>query len=441
VRSRPQTEADPIRDALRVKRFVQAGTYGAIIASLPLYHFALAYSAPQLLAVLFIGLSIATAAIEGAFWQIFKLRRQSAYPHLIAVELGTVQDLREACQIAVSAATRWLRADGAVLVWIRRFGTFLPVATCGMPSGWNLQSPPISIDPPLLRSVQSGQIVVESTSGSPTWSYLFAEPHRIAYVPLLARDKVIGVLCLVGRKNNVELADHKLLQSIGLVIGLSLENMRLNSEQYESIMEVLCSALDMRDSATHGHSQRVATLARLTAKQLDLPPTDIRTIEQAAVLHDIGKIGVADSILHKSGPLSDLEWDELRRHPSLGFQILRDVSGMAEAAEIVFSHHERFDGNGYPRGLSNQSIPLGARVFAVVDTYDAITSDRPYRQARSHEEAVAEIARHAGSQFDPIVVAAFLDMVREGLLETRDEATARTTLGTAPGVPVALRTN
>ncbi|HEU4759660.1 MAG TPA: HD domain-containing phosphohydrolase [Dehalococcoidia bacterium] len=185
---------------------------------------------------------------------------------------------------------------------------------------------------------------------------------------------------------------------------------------YESIVAVLCAALDLRDNVTHGHAQRVSQLASVIAWQMGLRKEQVRQVEKAAILHDIGKIGVADAVLSKPGPLDDGEWAEMRRHPELGFQILNGIDFLRDVADIVYSHHERWDGAGYPRGLKAEQIPQGARIFAVVDAFDAMTSHRPYRKAQPASKAVPEIVRNSGTQFDPTVVEAFLTAERRGLL-------------------------
>lgn len=188
---------------------------------------------------------------------------------------------------------------------------------------------------------------------------------------------------------------------------------------YESIVAVLCAALDLRDNVTTGHARRVSDLASVVAWQMGLRREEERHIEEAAILHDIGKIGVADAVLAKAGPLDDAEWAEMKRHPELGYHMLQGMDFLKRAAEIVHAHHERYDGSGYPRGLKGDEIPLGARIFAVVDAYDAITSYRPYRKAQTHRKAVEEIVRNSGTQFDPDVVRAFLEAEKQGLLQER----------------------
>jgi putative nucleotidyltransferase with HDIG domain len=184
-------------------------------------------------------------------------------------------------------------------------------------------------------------------------------------------------------------------------------------ENYESLWQVMFSALDLRDGITGGHSSRVADLAVQLGQRLGMSDDEMQHLRWAALLHDVGKLGVADDILTKPGPLSVTEWEQMRRHPAYGRSILSRDGFLSQVAEIVYCHHERFDGKGYPRGLAGEEIPLPARVFAVADAYDAMTSDRPYRPALSHSQAIEEIERNAGSQFDPRVVAAVLQWARE----------------------------
>ena len=178
-------------------------------------------------------------------------------------------------------------------------------------------------------------------------------------------------------------------------------------DAYLALAEALAAALDMRERETGLHSKRVACHTLVLARRYTDDPERLRQIYWGALLHDIGKIGIPDAILLKQGALTEEEWVVMRTHPEKGYYIVDAVPFMREAAEIVLSHEERFDGTGYPRGLAGDAIPWGARLFAVIDTLDAMTSDRPYRKALSFEAADEEIRRMAGSQFDPEAVAAF----------------------------------
>ncbi len=180
-------------------------------------------------------------------------------------------------------------------------------------------------------------------------------------------------------------------------------------ETYAGTLEALVAALDARDRETRGHSVRVSRLTMLLARELGVQEgtREWLDMERGSLLHDIGKIGVADAILRKPGKLADDEWAEMRRHARIGYEMLKDIPFLAGAAEIVACHHERWDGKGYPDGLAGLDIPFGARVIAVADSYDAMTSDRPYRPALAHHVAMGELRRNAGLQFDPEIVAAF----------------------------------
>jgi putative nucleotidyltransferase with HDIG domain len=172
----------------------------------------------------------------------------------------------------------------------------------------------------------------------------------------------------------------------------------------------LVSALDMKEHNTHLHSQRVKQNTLLLADRFGLDEARKRAIGFGALLHDVGKIAVPDAILLKPGPLTDEEQKIMRNHPSVGYGIVNRIEFLSEAAEIVYAHHERFDGSGYPRGLKGEDIPLGARLFAVVDVYDALTSARSYHSPLSHKEALVEIRKESGRHFDPNVVEVFLSI-------------------------------
>src|ERR1700681_4785265 len=181
-------------------------------------------------------------------------------------------------------------------------------------------------------------------------------------------------------------------------------------KSYDITLEALGDALDLKDAETEGHSKRVTAFTIAIAKHMNLNDKQIRVIARGAFLHDIGKMAIPDAILRKPGALTPDEVTIMREHCYRGYQMLRKIPFLAEAAEIVYSHQERFDGTGYPRGLKNEEIPLGARLFSVADTLDAITSNRPYRPAQTVTAAIEEIVRWSGRQFDPEVVKVFVSM-------------------------------
>jgi putative nucleotidyltransferase with HDIG domain len=193
------------------------------------------------------------------------------------------------------------------------------------------------------------------------------------------------------------------------------------AKAYSSTLDALVHALDAREHETSDHSQRVVRYTLAMADRMGMVHPQIEDVARGALLHDIGKIGVPDSILLKPGPLTHAEWVEMRRHPEVGYRILEAIGFLRPAAEIVLAHQERWDGGGYPRRLRGEAIPLGARIFAIADTLDAMTSDRPYRKAATFQQARQEIARCAGTQFDPRCVEAFVRIPDEELEALRQQ--------------------
>ena len=188
-----------------------------------------------------------------------------------------------------------------------------------------------------------------------------------------------------------------------------------------NLLDALTAALDMRDNETQLHSRRVSAYARRLAMALSLDEEARRVVEQGALLHDIGKIGVPDAVLLKPGALDAEEWRVMKRHPEIGGELLAPADFLDGARQIIVQHQEKFDGSGYPRGLRGEAICVGARIFAVVDAYDAITSDRPYRKGRSDEVARQEIGRVAGTQLDPGIVEAFLALPASTWQQIREQ--------------------
>ena len=237
----------------------------------------------------------------------------------------------------------------------------------------------------------------------------------LCLAPMRLNTEAIGLLVL-GQENDrkdqarLEQKSHLIAflaeQSAAAIYRVSLSG-RLRDNQLETVL-ALAKALEARDSHTAGHGQRMTELAEKIAERMDVPPTARETIRWAALLHDIGKIGIADEILRKNGPLTSEEWVIMKKHPLVGAEIVMNVSNLSNVADLIRAHHERFDGKGYPRGLVGEEIPLGARIISVVDTYSAMTDGRVYRPRCTHEEAVVELTRCSGKNYDPMVVDAFL---------------------------------
>jgi putative nucleotidyltransferase with HDIG domain len=196
-------------------------------------------------------------------------------------------------------------------------------------------------------------------------------------------------------------------------------------DAYRSTLKALAQALETRDAETHGHSERVVTFSLRLGREIGLDKQQMKALEFGSLLHDIGKIGVPDAILRKPAKLTSDEWIKMREHPLHGQQILREIRFLEGAARVVAQHHEKWDGSGYPLGLHGEEIDLNARIFAVADAFDAMTSDRVYRAGRSYEIAAAELDRCGSQQFDPQVVAAFHRVPQEDWEELRRRSVMR----------------
>jgi HD-GYP domain-containing protein (c-di-GMP phosphodiesterase class II) len=248
----------------------------------------------------------------------------------------------------------------------------------------------------------------------------FAQRHNEKYynkslicAPIMGTEELLGVINVNNKKTKEAFTEHdlNLLEAIADQAGVIIErayNYRELQRLYMNTISALTEAIDARDHYTKSHSEHVTEFALAIAEEMDLDEHTKRIIEDAARLHDIGKIGIHDYILLKPGRLTPEEWEEIKLHSLTGERILEPLTFLNGTISIIRSHHERYDGKGYPDGLKGEEIPLGARILAVADSYDAMTSERPYRKALSKEEAKKELIDNKGKQFDPEVVDAFL---------------------------------
>lgn len=242
--------------------------------------------------------------------------------------------------------------------------------------------------------------------------------HRIDLlylIPLKVESSPVGMMVIGAGRDSFEKFDREekiwIANMIADQSASALFRARLSTSISENRLETvlaLAKTVATRDEYTGGHSQKIADLAELTAIRLGFNQEELVAIRWASLLHDIGKIGIPDEILLKSGPLDEEEWKIMKRHPIIGAEIVLKVSNLNYIADLIFSHHERYDGSGYPKGIKGVQIPLGARILAVVDAYSAMTDGRIYKPAIPHQDALCELIRCAGSDFDPQVVDAFI---------------------------------
>lgn len=280
-----------------------------------------------------------------------------------------------------------------------------------------------------LRVARSGAAaphLVERSSGTGSW-----EGQPVLEFPVRREGETYGVMevALAAGTPALQADDRAILQALADLAASALVGASAVAEMRQAVTEVeraymdtleaLVKALEMRDHETEGHSRRVVQYTLSLAQQMGLAESQMVPMIRGALIHDLGKIGIPDAILKKAGPLTEAEWAIMRQHPQIGYEMLKGIEFLREATSITLHHHERYDGSGYPMGLAGSQIPVGARIFAVADAYDAITSDRPYRKGRPHEHALAEIQAGAGSQFDPDVVEALLSLPAEELARIR----------------------
>jgi putative nucleotidyltransferase with HDIG domain len=238
-------------------------------------------------------------------------------------------------------------------------------------------------------------------------------------IPLVAKGRVEGVLEIFNRSRlKPSLEWQEFLEALGGQAAIAIENLSLFEElqqsnfelalAYDATIEGWSHALDLRDRETEGHTLRVTDMSLQLARSMKIGDEELIHLRRGALLHDIGKMGVPDRILHKPGPLTEEEWMVMRRHPQYAFEMLTPIAYLRRALDIPYAHHERWAGEGYPRGLQGEMIPLPARIFAIVDVWDALTSDRPYRPAWSPDKTLEYVRAQSGRHFDPRIVEEFL---------------------------------
>ena len=262
--------------------------------------------------------------------------------------------------------------------------------------------------------LRKSPLLVNHLAKDKTFAWLAEHARQLIAVPLQRQDQVLG--CMFGldkASGEFDTVDSKLLNSIANESAIYLENAMLYEDVRGLMMGLLhamISAVDAKDTYTCGHSERVALVSRRLAKEIRLGEHEVERIYMAGLLHDVGKIGVPEAVLKKAGKLTDEEFAEIKKHPEIGARILRDIKQIEDIIPGVLHHHERWDGKGYPMGLSGDSIPLMGRIICLADCFDAMNSSRTYRKALPLDHVLGEIRKCAGTQFDPRLAEAFLQI-------------------------------
>jgi HD-GYP domain-containing protein (c-di-GMP phosphodiesterase class II) len=335
-------------------------------------------------------------------------------------------DLRVTLNVLLDQVTAQLDVDAASVLLFNKYTQTLEYA-----AGRGFRGNSISQTRLRLGEELAGKAAFErrliSVSGSPDSKFIhtrLAGEDFVAYygMPLVAKGELKGVLEIFNRTSltpDMEWLDF--LETLSGDTAIAIDSTALFTDlqrtnidlmlAYDSTLEGWSRVLEVRNQEPVGHTQRVVELTLELAEAYGLSEADLVTIRRGALLHDIGILGVPDSIVFKPGPLTPEEWEIMRRHPTYAYQILSPVTYLRPALDIPFCHHEKWDGNGYPRGLHGEQIPLSARIFAVVDVWDALRSNRPYRLAWSDEESLNYIRSQSGQHFDPQVVNVFLSII------------------------------
>lgn len=355
--------------------------------------------------------------------------------HTIDMAISSGVDLRLTINILLEQVLKQLKVDAAcVLLHDRHTYGLQYFQGLGFNNAKNLYSHfPISQTLAGTVSLERKNLYIQDLRHTTHQSALapdLLEEGFVSYygVPLIAKGQVKGVLEMYHR--SILKPDREWLDFVDILAGQSaialdtaeiFENLQRSNMEltmaYDATIQGWSQALDLRDKETEGHTLRVAEMAVRFARKLGMRESDILNIRRGALLHDIGKIGVPDSILHKPGPLSEEEWIIMRNHPRTAFSLLSNIDYLHDAIDIPYYHHERWDGSGYPKGLRGKEIPLAARLFAIIDVWDALSSDRPYRPAWSQKDALDYIQNNTGTFFDPELVPIFMELVQEYLKE------------------------
>ena|GEM_PF-1781399 len=345
--------------------------------------------------------------------------------HSLLSDIAVRVDAREISELLVDETVRTLNCCRVSLLVLDETGEGLkPLASRGLPLEAHDIAVPISGSIAGRTLLEEGLLVVNSIADRPELAGLSrgsyeTDAFAIIRVPLSARGEAMGALAATERIGGMEFTarDRKLLEGLSSIGASALMSCRLNAavnEQMMSTIRALATAVDAKDHYTHDHSSRVGHLCVATARHLGMTDAaTCREVELAGLLHDIGKIGIPDSILSKTERLTPEEYTTIKTHAGIGAKIVQHVQGLEGVAKAILHHHERYDGLGYPRRLAGDAIPLAARLISTADTFDTMTSDRPYRARLPFPTAIRELQRSKGTQHDPKIVDALIEVVNQ----------------------------
>lgn len=350
-----------------------------------------------------------------------KMRQLHALIRMTAL-INSTLDTREVRRRAIEAAAELVDAEAGSLLLIdsEKEELFFEVATGE--KGERVKEIRLRLGEGIAGWVaQKGEpVIVHDVESDPRFFRGVDEKSNfktrsLVCVPVKTKDNIIGVLEAINKKNGrFDEDDLEILQAFANQVAIAIENASLYKELKETFygtIEALAETIEKRDPYTGGHTRRVMEYSLAIGKELKLTEQELEALKLAAILHDIGKIGIRDSILLKEGKLTEEETTIMNMHPKYGAEILEHIKQLKDVIPGMRGHHERYDGSGYPDGLRGEEIPLYARIITVADTYDAMTTDRPYRKALTKEQAFKELKKFSGRHFDPHVVDAFINIM------------------------------
>ena len=340
----------------------------------------------------------------------------------INITLASTLELEQVLDLIILKAVEMLECEaGSILLYNKEKG-YLSFAASTSADHKTLTDIPIPMTGSLAGEIflKNQELIVNNVDEDPRHDALVGKQMNFVTksllgVPMCIQGRVMGVLEALNKKQgNFTEEDIGILTAIASQAAVAIENaqlVRALQEAYDSTLEGWATALDLRDKEIEGHSRRVTMLTVQLARKMGVSK-EMAHFRQGALLHDIGKMAIPDSILFKAGPLSDEERQIMNRHPNYAYDMLSPIAYLRPALDIPYCHHEKWDGSGYPRGLKGEEIPLAARIFSIVDVWDALRTDRHYRKAWSKKKAVAYIRKESGKSFDPNIVRDFLDVIQ-----------------------------
>ncbi len=363
-----------------------------------------------------------TAVLSGRVERENKARLELIYE--VSKKVGSLPRMTEMLEQVITMTQQPLNASAASILLFRNNDQELYFEVASGPVGKALRQVKLSTQYGIAGQVaRTGKpLVVNDVSRSENFHKMIDDAtgfstKSLVCAPLAVHRKILGVVEVLNKKDGSEFEEQDLeaVISVANTAAMAIENTRLHQtvlDAYKNTIKALAAAIDAKDPYTRGHSQRVMEYTLLAGTYLSFSSEEMETLEYAGILHDIGKISIDSTILNKSGSLNEEEWEIIREHPVIGANLLRGIPFLEKASELVLCHHERFNGEGYPNGLKGEVIPLGARLIAVADAFDTMTTDRAYRAAMTVDHAVEELHNCSGGQFCPIAVKAFTSGLR-----------------------------